>query len=62
MACANKRNRSVGKLKSGPIVVHIASAKILGRKGSISLSRFYGQLPDYYSHVLVEFTQWMSSP
>ena len=29
------------------MVVHIASAKIKGREGSISPSNFYGQLPDY---------------
>ena len=30
----------------------IASVKILERQGSISPSSFYGQLPDYQSHVL----------
>ena len=33
------------------VVVHIASAKITNRKGSISPPSFYGQLPDYQSHV-----------
>ena len=30
----------------------IASAKILEYEGSISPSSFYGQRPDYWSHVL----------
>ena len=29
------------------IVLFIAAAKILEQEGSISLSSFYGQLPDY---------------
>ena len=32
-------------------LIFIASAKIPERKGSISPSSFYGQLPDYWSRV-----------
>ena len=46
-SCANKRNKSVGTLNSGRILVHIASAKIPEREGSISPSSFYKQLPNY---------------
>ena len=47
--CANKRNKSVGTLSSGQMVVHIASAKIPERAGSISPSSFYRQLLDHSS-------------
>ena len=33
------------------IIMFIALTKILEREGSISYSSFYGQLPDYQSHV-----------
>ena len=33
------------------IVVFIASAKIPEREGSILPSNFYGQLPNYFSHI-----------
>ena len=42
--CANKRNKLMGTLNSGRMVVHIASAKIPKREESISPSSFYGQL------------------
>ena len=45
-----KRNKSVGALNSARMVVRIDSAKISEHEGSIS-SSFYGQLPDYLSHV-----------
>ena len=50
--CANKRNKSVGTLSSVQMVVHIASAKIPERAGSISPSSFYRQLLDHSSHFL----------
>ena len=37
-SCANKRNKSLGKLNSGRIFVHIASAKIVECETSISTS------------------------
>ena len=40
LACANKRNKSVGTLNSGRMVVRIASAKITESKGSISSYQF----------------------
>ena len=46
-SCAYKRNKSVGTLNSGRMVVHIDSAKMPQHEGSISPSSFYGQLPDY---------------
>lgn len=38
-----------------------APANILEREGIIFLSNFYGKLPNYYSHVLVLSTQYISS-
>ena len=49
-SCANKRNTSLGT-NSGRMAVHIASAKIPKYEESISPPSFYGQLPDYQSHV-----------
>ena len=46
-SCANEINKTVGNLNSGRMVVHITSAKIPEREGSISPSILYGQLPDY---------------
>ena len=43
---ANKKNKSVGTLNSGRMVVHIASAKITVREGSLSPYSFYGQMLD----------------
>ena len=40
LACANKRNKSVGTLNSGRMVVRIASAKITESKGSVSSYQF----------------------
>ena len=45
-SCAKKRNKSVGTLNSGRMVVHIASAKITVREGNISRYSFYGQMLD----------------
>ena len=44
----------------GKSVLFIASAKIPEREGSISPSSFYGQLPDYLSHVfsLIYLLSW----
>ena len=50
-SCSIKRNKSVGTLNSGRMAVHIASAKILESEGSVSPSSFYGQLPNYKSHL-----------
>ena len=44
-SCAHKRNKSMGTLISGRMVVHINLAKMLEHGGSISPSSFYGQLP-----------------
>ena len=44
-SCAYKRNKSVGTLNSGRMVVYIDLAKMLEQGGSISPSSFYGQLP-----------------
>ena len=44
-SCAYKRNKSVGTLNSGRMVVHIDLAQMLEHGGSISPSSFYGQLP-----------------
>ena len=57
-SCANKRNKSVGTLNPGRMVVHIASAKIRVREGSISPYSFYGQMLD----CLVCNFQSMNSP
>ena len=46
-SCANKRNKSVGTLNSGRMVVHIASAKNPECEGSTSPSSFYGKLLEY---------------
>ena len=45
--CANEIYKSLGTLNSGRMVIHIASAKIPEREGSISPSSFYGQLLGY---------------
>ena len=45
-SCANKKYKSVGTLNSGRMVVHIASAKITVREGSLSPYSFYGQILD----------------
>ena len=41
---------NVATILEGKIVLFIGSAKILECEGSISPSRFYGQLPNYQSH------------
>ena len=46
-SCAYKRNKSLGNLNSGLIVVHIDSAKMSQYEGTDSPSRFYEQLSDY---------------
>ena len=43
-SCTHKRNKSVGNLNSGRMVVHINLAKMLEQKGRISPSSFYGLL------------------
>ena len=45
-SCANKRNKSVGTLNSGRMVVHIDLAKMLEHRAS-----FMGGCLDYLSHV-----------
>ena len=42
-------------------VLLIASTKIREREGSIPQSSFYGQLPDYYTFLVLS-THWTSSP
>ena len=44
-SCAHKRNKSVGTLNSGRMVMHIDLVKMLEHGESISPSSFYGQLP-----------------
>ena len=48
---AHKRSKWVGTISSGWMIVHIASVKIPECKENISPSTFYGQLPNYNSHV-----------
>ena len=43
-SCAHKRNKSVGTLNSGRMVMHIDLVKMLEHGESISPSSFYGQL------------------
>ena len=50
-SCADKINKSMWTLYSSRMFMHIASAKIPEREGSISPSSFDRQLPDYQSHV-----------
>ena len=45
-SCANKKNKSVGTLNSGRMVVHIASAKMTVHEGILSPYSFYGQMLD----------------
>ena len=45
-SCAVKINNSVGTLNFGRMVVHIASAKIMEREGSISPYSFYQKMLD----------------
>ena len=42
-------------------VLLIASTKIREREGSIPQSSFYGQLPDYYTFLVLS-TRWTGSP
>ena len=43
------------------VAMLIASTKIPEQQGIIPPSSFYGQLPDYWPHVLALSTQWTSS-
>ena len=61
-SCANKRNKSVGTLNSGRMVVHILLLRLKSRsvsgEGSISPYSFYGQMLD----CSVCNFQYMNSP
>ena len=46
-SCTNKKNKSVGTLNFGRMVVHSALAKITEREGSISPYSFYGKILNY---------------
>ena len=49
----SRNTMNVTSVLERKIVLFIASSKIPEPEGSISPSSFYGQLPDYQSHVLI---------
>ena len=61
-SCANKRNKSVGTLNSGRMVVHIDSAKMPQHEGASHHPAFLGNCPTITHTFLVLSTPWMSFP
>ena len=59
--CANKRNKSVGTINSGRMVVHIAAAKVPGMRRASHRPFFMGNCPTISHAFSVLSSQWMTS-